>query len=116
MWAGMPRRRAASASAWAWLPEEWVATPRRASASDSENTALAAPRNLKAPTFWKFSHLKNSSAPTRAERLAQVRTGVRWAKGRMRSAARSIAARSGASEGRGGSFMLGPILPHRGCR
>ena len=63
MVAWIPRIRAASASAWAWLPEEWVATPREASSSESESTALHAPRNLNAPTFCRFSHLKNRLAP-----------------------------------------------------
>jgi hypothetical protein len=45
------------------LPDEWVATPFRRLSSDRPNTALEAPRTLKAPAFWKFSHLKNSSAP-----------------------------------------------------
>ena len=29
-----------------------------------ERTAWEAPRNLKEPLFWKFSHLKNNWAPT----------------------------------------------------
>ena len=96
-----------------------MATPRAASASLRENTALAAPRNLKAPTFWKFSHLKNSSAPVRPFRAAQVNTGVRWAYGRMRSAARSMSARVGVPGGRpetaaGSTFSSIPpaIVPH----
>ena len=64
--AAMPRCRAAYASAAPWLPDECVTTPRRASASVSENTALVAPRALNAPTFWKFSHLKKSRAPASA--------------------------------------------------
>jgi len=49
-WAGMPRSRQASAMAAPWLPELWVTTPRAAVSALSENTALAAPRNLNAPT------------------------------------------------------------------
>jgi hypothetical protein len=45
------------------LPEEWVATPLRRHLVDRPKTAFDAPRTLKAPAFWKFSHLKNSSAP-----------------------------------------------------
>jgi hypothetical protein len=59
----MPLRPAAQESAAAWLPDEWVATPRPASESESERTAFTAPRALKAPVFWKFSHLKKISAP-----------------------------------------------------
>src|SRR4051812_35011110 len=60
IYAAIPRNAAARASAAAWLPEECVATPRCASASLRENTALHAPRDLNAPAFWRFSHLKNS--------------------------------------------------------
>jgi hypothetical protein len=69
--AGMPLSPAAHESAAAWLPEEWVATPRPASASVSERTAFIAPRALKEPVFWKFSHLKKSLAP-------RARQGARW--------------------------------------
>jgi hypothetical protein len=96
MCAGMPRSRAASASAAAWLPEECVATPRRASSSESDATALQAPRNLNAPTFCRFSHLKNTRAPARSSTLRLVRTGVLWACGAMRSAARWTSSRVGA--------------------
>ena len=62
-----------------------------ASASPKDRTAFVAPRNLKAPTFWKFSHLKKSRMPTmaieararqngRAMRLvADARSGSRMA-------------------------------------
>ena len=36
-----------------------------------------APRNLKAPIFWKFSHLKNSSAAKRLSKVVERSTGVR---------------------------------------
>lgn len=52
----MPRTRAASATAAAWLPLECVTTPRAASASDRLSTAFSAPRALKLPVFWKSSH------------------------------------------------------------
>src|SRR6185369_1322720 len=92
--AGMPRRAAAHATAAPWLPDECVTTPRRASALSSENTALHAPRALNAPTFCRFSHLKNSvaSATTSSDRL--VSTGVRCTCDRMRACAAYIAARS----------------------
>ncbi len=78
MYAGTPRRPAARASAAAWLPDEWVQTPRAASSSSREKTALVAPRALKAPTFCRFSHLKKRDAPAMASMEAQVATGVRW--------------------------------------
>jgi hypothetical protein len=59
------------------LPEECVATPRAALAASRDNTALKAPRALKAPLTWKFSHLKNSRAPKSASSPLEVSTGVR---------------------------------------
>jgi hypothetical protein len=38
---------------------------------DRPKTALEAPRTLKAPAFWKFSHLKNSSAPVSSFRRSR---------------------------------------------
>src|SRR6185295_7331024 len=92
--AGIPRRAAAQATAAPWLPDECVITPRRASASSSENTALHAPRALNAPTFCRFSHLKNSfdSAAASSDRLVSI--GVRCTCGRMRACAARTAARS----------------------
>src|SRR6185437_10082438 len=86
----MPRSRAARDSAAAWLPEECVATPRRAAAADSASTALVAPRALKAPIFCRFSHLKNSRAPLCASSVALVSTGVALTRLAMRSRAVAI--------------------------
>src|ERR1700730_11481861 len=88
--AGMPRQAAAQARAAARLPLEGATTPRRASSSVREKTALVAPRILKEPVFWKLSHLKNNCAPARASIEALVRTGVRWMRGLMRSCAATI--------------------------
>src|SRR5687767_2708447 len=85
----MPRVRAASASAAPWLPDECVTTPAVASAADKDHTALQAPRNLKAPTRWKFSALKHSCAPASASSEAERNTGVTCAYGAMRAAAAS---------------------------
>ena len=74
--AGIPRRRAAREIACAWLPEECVATPRAASSSAREKTALHAPRILKAPTFCRFSPFKNTCASTLLSRFVLVNTGV----------------------------------------
>ena len=69
-----PCSRAASASAWAWLPEETVHTPSGRSAA----TALKAPRNLKAPARWRFSALSARRPDPRVERArAQQRRAVR---------------------------------------
>ena len=45
---------------------------------DIIDIALKAPRTLKAPAFWKFSHLKNSSVPPPTCWLinVEVNTGV----------------------------------------
>src|SRR5438876_8057470 len=91
----MPRRVAAYASAAPWLPEEWVITPCFASSAVRQNTAFAAPRALKAPIFWKFSHLKKSCAPVSASSVLEVSTGVRSTCSRIRACASRMAARSG---------------------
>jgi hypothetical protein len=49
---------------------------RRGLLGDNENTALHAPRALKAPTFCRFSHLRNSVAPRIASSECDVKTGV----------------------------------------
>jgi hypothetical protein len=69
------------------LPEEKATTPafRWASKNDS---ALKAPRNLKAPMRCRFSHLKKTCAPNSASTVREVMTGVRWAWPAMRSAGR----------------------------
>src|SRR5439155_26982569 len=82
------------ASAAPWLPDECVATPRRAVASSSEKTAFVAPRALNAPIFWKFSHLKKSDATLAASSRELVSTGVRWICARIRSCAVRMLLRS----------------------
>ncbi|KIH93075.1 hypothetical protein SPBR_02217 [Sporothrix brasiliensis 5110] len=113
MCAGSPAVRAASASAWAWLPELCVATPlanpppaSHPGSRLSRSTAWNAPRALKAPTRCMFSHLNqmrsvgragvapshgvpcSSSAVRGVDTMPSivrlVKTGVRWTKGRMR--------------------------------
>src|SRR6516162_357206 len=86
----MPRSAAARATAAPWLPEECVATPRRASVSGRANTALLAPRALNAPPFWKFSHLKESRVPVSPSSVLLLRTGVRFTLPAMRSRACSM--------------------------
>jgi hypothetical protein len=94
-WHGMPRVRAASASAPPWLPDECVTTPRAASSSGSDHTALQAPRNLKAPARCSGSALKCSSQPASASSARERSTGVTWAWGAMRAAAASTSAKVG---------------------
>src|SRR5580704_19046812 len=61
--------------------------PRASTASGSERIRFAAPRILKAPPRCRFSHLKKTRLPAAASKLSEVMTGVRRARGRMRSAA-----------------------------
>src|SRR5215471_3535009 len=74
----------------AWLPEECVATPFASFSLLSDNTAFIPPRILKAPIFWKFSHLKKISAPAILLMVELVRTGVLCMYGLMRSCASRI--------------------------
>ncbi len=85
MWALTFRERAANETAAAWFPEELVTIPRFASSGDNDSNALNAPRTLKAPLFWKFSHLKKIWLPTASSSVWLVSTGVRWMYGAIRS-------------------------------
>ena len=123
---------AASASAPAWLPLEWVTTPAFSSAFDSWRMLFMAPLNLNAPPFWNVSHLKKSSivAPSilsvSSDIMSSIEehvcTGVTFANGAMRFAASLISLRLAyasvsdlGSLGLGATFWrfssLGP-LPH----
>src|SRR6476646_8801993 len=48
------------------------------------------PRNLKAPTFCRFSHWRNNALPASPSSVAHVITGVRWAMPAIRRAAASL--------------------------
>src|SRR5688500_7521900 len=54
-----------------------------------------APRYLNAPPVCRFSHLKNTCAPTRASNAAERRTGVRTTWGASRAAAATTSPKSG---------------------
>ena len=60
--------------------------PRRPLRSFSCSIAFIAPRNLNAPTLWKFSHLRTTDPPERVK-VRDVSTGVAWTHGLSRSAA-----------------------------
>src|SRR5580692_8741208 len=102
--AGIPLRPAAHDRAAAWFPDEWVATPRAASVPASERTAFRAPRALKDPVFWKFSHLKKRLARESSSRRALVRTGVLRILSRIRSCAPRTCSRVTSPMGRGASL------------
>src|SRR5271157_3972630 len=61
--------------------------PRARTSGGSERIRFDAPRILKAPPRCRFSHLKKTRAPAWASKPAEVKTGVRRARGRMRPAA-----------------------------
>ena len=67
-------------------------TPRARAVASRLDNALKAPRNLKAPMRWKFSHFKNTAAPQAASRVCEVNTGVRCAWPLRRRAAASTSA------------------------
>jgi len=78
MYALTPSACAANDTAAAWLPDELVAMPRARSSAGNDNKALKAPRTLKTPLLWKFSHLKETWHPNAVFRVVLVRIGVRW--------------------------------------
>ena len=85
----MPSRDAASATAWAWFPEENAATPRARYVVSSDEILLYAPRNLNAPPRCRFSAFMYTRAPARESSVRDVTTGVRWATPSSRRAAAS---------------------------
>src|ERR1035441_7446940 len=80
------------------------------SSLERERIRLAAPRILKAPPRWKFSHLKKSCLPARADASCDVKIGVRCARGRIRWAASRT--NSGLTVRLAGSFELKIVLAH----
>ena len=85
--ASTPSSRAASASAWAWLPAEIVIVPSSRSSGVRARSRLNAPRGLNAPIRWKSSALSQTGAPQRAASVADVSTGVRCTRPAIASAA-----------------------------
>src|SRR5438067_2279638 len=83
----VPSRRAAIATACAWLPDENAMTPRARSSSGSDEILLYAPRNLNAPPRWKDSAFRCTDAPTSASSVRDETTGVLLATPASRSAA-----------------------------
>ena len=69
-----------------------------------------APRYLNAPPVCRFSHLKNTCAPTRASNAAERMTGVRTMCGPMRAAAATTSANSGDVHERSGIFRREEML------
>src|SRR5688572_3556520 len=59
----MPNAAPACETATPWLPEDAATTPRRRAWAGSDRRAFVAPRTLKLPVAWRFSHLSQISAP-----------------------------------------------------
>ncbi|CAM5733841.1 hypothetical protein STENM223S_02950 [Streptomyces tendae] len=58
----------ASATPCAWLPALAATTPAARSSGSSPAIRTYAPRSLKEPVRWRFSHFSSTGAPTRADR------------------------------------------------
>jgi hypothetical protein len=71
----------------AWLPDENATTPALRCRLSNCDSALNAPRNLKAPIRCRFSHSKKTSAPNSSLTVRDEMTGVLCAWPLMRSAA-----------------------------
>ncbi len=63
-----PSRVEARATPWAWLPALAATTPAARSSGESPAIRTYAPRSLKEPVRWRFSHLRWTGAPTSSER------------------------------------------------
>ena len=108
----MPRSLAASATACAWFPALAATTPVE---GGSVAITFIAPRNLKEPVRWRFSHFSSTGEPVRSPRSVLGTTGV----SRTRPAMRSRAARMSSivTAGAGASdAAMHTILPQRGRR
>src|SRR5688572_14919015 len=97
MVAGIFNSEAANAIPCAWLPDENATTPARRWASSNFDSALKAPRNLKAPMRCRFSHLKKTSAASSASIVRERITGVGCACPAMRFAAADTSSKVGNS-------------------
>ena len=63
-----PSSEEASATPCAWLPALAATTPAARSSGSSPAIRTYAPRSLKEPVRWRFSHLKWTGAPTSRDR------------------------------------------------
>src|SRR4051812_11678805 len=88
-----PMSDAARATACAWLPDEYATIPRSSSPCESDEIVAYAPRNLKAPTRWRFSGLSATVAPASASSVREKTSGVRCATPWIRAAAASTSER-----------------------
>ena len=91
--AGTPNRRAASATAWAWFPDDGATTPRARTSGASRAKKVYAPRNLKAPPRWSISGFTNTGTPARSASASKWSNGVRTATAASVCAAPSMSSR-----------------------
>src|SRR4051794_18053538 len=86
----IPSACAARATPCAWLPADAATTPRAFSSGERRDIRVYAPRILKEPARWRFSHLSFTGLPVRAESQRDSSMGVRRAIAVISSAARSM--------------------------
>ena len=91
--AGTPKSFAASATAWAWLPDEGAITPRSRAAGARRDRYVKAPRNLNAPPRWSISGFTKTGTPIRSVMVSKGSKGVRVATPANPRAALSMSAR-----------------------
>ena len=112
-----PAARLACATARPWLPVDAVTTPFRRTSSDSDSTALVAPRSLKLPVSCWCSHFRKTSAPRRRPRLNEGRRGVRKTLPAMRCLALRISVKAIIGDPRGGGALFQRTATRRrNCR
>ena len=102
MTAWTPSRRAARATPWAWLPDEWLTTPAARADGGSVAMALYAPRSLKAPIGCSVSGFSQARSPNGSR-------GVRTVMPSRRSAAAMMSASP--TSGGGGPVSDGEVTP-----
>src|SRR5215212_8865767 len=109
----MPSACAARATPWAWLPADAATTPRAFSSSERRDIRVYAPRTLKDPVRWRFSHLRKTGLPVSAESHRDPSIGVRRARGLIVSAACSM---SSIETWTTSVILPGPVVAVAGAR
>ena len=111
-----PRRRAASATAWAWFPALAAQTPAASSPGESAAMAFDAPRILNEPVRCRHSAFRVTGASKRRESSPAASTGVRLTRGPISSAARSISATVTGSSRMPARSATGSTVAHAECK
>ena len=87
-----PRRWAASATAWAWLPALAATTPRPSWSRERRPILWKTPRTLNDPVSWRHSAFSTTGAPNLRESSPAGSTDVSRTSPAISSAARSTSA------------------------